>query len=333
MPNDQLGQPPEQHRVHAAASTPSGGTHEFITSLGVGSRDDVRPGFDVKGGRPDGTSRGFAFIAPAGKRSKTTGAVEAYGWTTLPDPTTFTDRDDSGQGIAELVRQTCGARGTRSAPTAAADDAIDRTGGRPDIGPHVDGARHPGPRRDRSIPLTNFPPGPPCVAMLRQQDAVTKALANGGRHQATLGPVLQMVRLGQQGHKGLPQALADIEDDFVDRLARDRPGGHRAAEAEWNHSVQGALGIVLEAGCRLAPYACCRCLIAEFRRAVEGNTAFTPRGRGNERKVLRYLIDCAERGRSLRVTESQRQIAEASSHKDIYICAGQGLDERSTSSS
>ena len=46
--------------------TPRGGTREFITSLGVGSRDGVRPGLDLKGGRPDGTSRGFAFIPPPG---------------------------------------------------------------------------------------------------------------------------------------------------------------------------------------------------------------------------------------------------------------------------
>ena len=50
--------------VLGKAVTPSGGTHEFIKALAVGSRDAVRAGFDVKGGRPDGTGRGFAFVAP-----------------------------------------------------------------------------------------------------------------------------------------------------------------------------------------------------------------------------------------------------------------------------
>ena len=119
------------------------------------------------------------------------------------------------------------------------------------------------------------------------------------------------MRLGQQGHQGLGQALAEIGEDFVDRVAGDRPGGRQAAQAERNDAVQGALGIVLEAGYGLAPYACCPCLIAEFRRAVEGNAAFTPRGKRNERKVLRFLLKWAEYRGSLRVTESQRQIAEA----------------------
>jgi hypothetical protein len=46
----------------------------------------------------------------------------------------------------------------------------------------------------------------------------------------------------------------------------------------------GALSIVLEAGYGLAPYACCRCPIAELRLAVEGNRAFASRRKGNVRK-------------------------------------------------
>jgi hypothetical protein len=49
--------------AYGVARTPSGGTHELVVPLGVGSRDDLRPGVDLKGGKPDGTSRGFLFIA------------------------------------------------------------------------------------------------------------------------------------------------------------------------------------------------------------------------------------------------------------------------------
>lgn len=52
------------------ASTPSGGTHEFIAPLEVGSRDGLLPGVDLKGGRRDGTSRGFVFMAPTIRKSK-----------------------------------------------------------------------------------------------------------------------------------------------------------------------------------------------------------------------------------------------------------------------
>ena len=40
--------------TYGTARTPSGGLHELIAPLGTGSRDGLRPGLDLKGGRPDG---------------------------------------------------------------------------------------------------------------------------------------------------------------------------------------------------------------------------------------------------------------------------------------
>ncbi len=97
--------------VRGAASTPSGGTHEFVTSLSVGSRDGVLPGLDVKGGLPDDSSRGFAFIAPTVKRSKVTGEVAPYTWTAVPDLTRLHEPDPTVREIQELVRRTRGTRG------------------------------------------------------------------------------------------------------------------------------------------------------------------------------------------------------------------------------
>ena len=57
-------------RIYGKAATPSGGTYELVASMGVRSRDNVCPGIDVKAGAPDGTGRGFLFIAPTRKRSK-----------------------------------------------------------------------------------------------------------------------------------------------------------------------------------------------------------------------------------------------------------------------
>ena len=72
--------------------------------------------------------------------------------------------------------------------------------------------------------------------------------------------------------------MADVGEDFVDRVAGDRPGERPAAEQELNHSIQGALNIMCAAGSGLAPYTCCPCLIADLARAVEGHEAFTPGG-------------------------------------------------------
>jgi hypothetical protein len=62
------------------ASTPSGGTHEFIAPLHVRSLDGVAAGVDVKSGLPDGHGRGFAFLAPTVKASKVTGELAEYVW-------------------------------------------------------------------------------------------------------------------------------------------------------------------------------------------------------------------------------------------------------------
>lgn len=92
-------------RSYAVATTPSGGLHSFIAPLGVGSRDGVLPGVDVKGGRPDGSSRGFAFLAPTVKASKETGEPVAYAWHQYPAEDTLAGRDgdQTGAALAALV--------------------------------------------------------------------------------------------------------------------------------------------------------------------------------------------------------------------------------------
>jgi hypothetical protein len=70
---------------YLAAETPSGGRHHFVSALGVASRDGVAPGVDIKSGTLEGTGRGFAFIAPTVRRSKTDGLEREYRWYTGPD--------------------------------------------------------------------------------------------------------------------------------------------------------------------------------------------------------------------------------------------------------
>ena len=84
--------------VIGKATTPSAGWHDFINPLGVGSRDKFRAGIDHKGGRPDGTGRGFVFIAPTVKPSKVTGELVAYRWELEPMLDELDAGDDSGAG-------------------------------------------------------------------------------------------------------------------------------------------------------------------------------------------------------------------------------------------
>lgn len=100
-------------RAYGVAATPSGGTHWFIASLGVGSRDNVLPGVDVKGGLPDGSSRGFAFLAPTVRASAVTGELVAYRWTHGPDLAGLNTQDDSGAALATRLRELRATSGVR----------------------------------------------------------------------------------------------------------------------------------------------------------------------------------------------------------------------------
>ena len=95
-------------RIYGKADTPSGGTHELVATMGIRSRDKVRPGLDLKAGAPDGAGRGFLFIAPTRKRSKVDGAIGEYRWRERPD-------------LAALAAE---------GPEDRSGEAVGRTGGR-----------------------------------------------------------------------------------------------------------------------------------------------------------------------------------------------------------
>ncbi len=83
--------------------TPSGGTHDIINPLRAGSRDGFAKGVDHKGGKDDGSSRGFIWIAPTLKLSKVTGEVAAYRWEQPPALDQLDPADASGAAIAEMI--------------------------------------------------------------------------------------------------------------------------------------------------------------------------------------------------------------------------------------
>jgi AAA domain len=91
-------------RAYAQAATPSGGRHDFVQVLGVHSRDNFRPGIDIKAGVA-GDGQGFAFIPPTVRRSKVTGEPVAYRWLTPPDLDALDGGDTSGEALADLLEQ------------------------------------------------------------------------------------------------------------------------------------------------------------------------------------------------------------------------------------
>lgn len=111
---------------YGSAHTPSGGTHELIQPLGCG-KGELVPGVDLQGGRPDGTGRGFVFIAPTVRKSKVDGVARPYRWSVEPDLERLAQwrGETSGAHLVKLaaawpVNQRDGERTTSK--TAAGDD-------------------------------------------------------------------------------------------------------------------------------------------------------------------------------------------------------------------
>lgn len=93
--------------IYGVAATPSGGVHAFINSLGIRKKTDLRPGIDVQAGAPDGTGRGFVFLAPTVRVSKATGAPVAYTWPAPLDIERWLasrELDTTGAELAQMVR-------------------------------------------------------------------------------------------------------------------------------------------------------------------------------------------------------------------------------------
>lgn len=102
----------------ATVTTPSGGWHHYVWSLGVRSRDGIRPGVDIKAGT-GGDGVGFVFLPPTVKVPKGAGddaepkpyVVEVDALDDLEDLIELGGRDDSGEALRaeiELSRNPLG---------------------------------------------------------------------------------------------------------------------------------------------------------------------------------------------------------------------------------
>lgn len=165
--------------------------------------------------------------------------------------------------------------------------------------------------------LDLLPAAEPCAAVLRLADNAFKLLTDDQLTPATLSPVLRLVRLAQQGHKGVPETLSLLEAEFLHRveLRGNRTGGQKAAARQWQRSVAGAITQVgppswLESGERRV----CACwvdsLLAVHRSARPPLTS-KGRARTSEALVLEHLASWTSRTGRIIVRQSQRQISLA----------------------
>jgi hypothetical protein len=90
--------------VYGVASTPSGGTHALVKTLGVRTKQGFLPGVDLQAG-VGGEGCGFIFLAPTRKRSKVDKEIGVYAWTTAPDLSSLNGHDDSGDRLKALIEK------------------------------------------------------------------------------------------------------------------------------------------------------------------------------------------------------------------------------------
>ncbi len=103
----------DKPNVYARVHTPSGGWHYWITALGIGKhvnfgRHSFGGGLDLQGGRPNGGSRGLAFLPPTVRPSKVTGELLPYRW--IEAPSRAPSADTSGAKLAALIRASAEAK-------------------------------------------------------------------------------------------------------------------------------------------------------------------------------------------------------------------------------
>lgn len=92
-------------KTYGSQRTRSGGTHDLISALGMPSRDGFLPAIDYKGGAPEGSGRGFLYIAPTSRPHPEGGPLVKYRWTVRPDLAPLLMEDDSSGGsLADLVQ-------------------------------------------------------------------------------------------------------------------------------------------------------------------------------------------------------------------------------------
>ena len=97
--------------IYARTSTPSGGDHYWIRSIGQPKAQNINDGIDYQGGTPtpnssDSHSRGFVFLPPTTRASKMDGVEHPYTWTQLP-PTSINYQyqiDMSGTALANHIK-------------------------------------------------------------------------------------------------------------------------------------------------------------------------------------------------------------------------------------
>lgn len=124
---------------------------------------------------------------------------------------------------------------------------------------HLDrGAVGRRPAKATEVERLEVPGGDPCPYVAGLVDELRAVLAGGGsRHDATRRAVLRVVRAGEQGHRGAPDALDQAEALFLAALRGESSVRRRGAEGEFGRMRIGAVAEVSAAATPEELRGCC----------------------------------------------------------------------------
>jgi len=86
-----------------------------------------------------------------------------------------------------------------------------------------------------------------CIVQHAITDISTR-FQHGARHEVLTGPLLNLIRLGELGHRGLGEGLVDVRREFEQVASDPTRGAQRSAVGlgrEWDRAIGGAVGMVI----------------------------------------------------------------------------------------
>lgn len=113
--------------------------------------------------------------------------------------------------------------------------------------------------------LAGLPTGPACRAVA----AVPLRMPVTGRHDTMRDTVLRLARLGEQGHRGVCEALEELKQQFVVAASPDRAGGDTEAAREYDRALAGAVAVVQARPTPESDRGCCPDLSPEYDMVEE----------------------------------------------------------------
>ncbi|HEY6688327.1 MAG TPA: bifunctional DNA primase/polymerase [Propionibacteriaceae bacterium] len=170
--------------------------------------------------------------------------------------------------------------------------------------------------------------GEPCKATSNASAKYQDRVVASARHDSMIKTVMSLVRLGEQGHRGVMEALKTMHGQFTADVAPDRRDG--SEQSEFQRAVNGAIAKVTATPTPDDKKGCCgeHSNVTEVQQLAQTGQLNLPEEFWNSRRVLQHIRQAAHsRGRSADVvlyTTLARISAMVDPQLRFENCLGEG---------